>query len=218
MLETDPFERSGQAKSQHRMWVGMRHFLRRASRAAAGVDALMRSEVSDLFWSLQPDPARLEPRSSYFSRELAPLLAVNYYRRFDLNGELTDYFWLIDLPFLLIFATEFFTRWWLAYRRGTYRKWFLFPIFNWYDLLGIVPLKQFRFFRLFRIASIYVRLHRSEHTVVGDDFVSRTVGLCSQHHQRRDLGHGGTENPQRDPAGADRRHPQGDHPLGGRKA
>jgi hypothetical protein len=139
----------------------------------------MRPEVSDLFWSLEPDPVRLEPRSSYFSRELAPLLAVNYYRRFDLEGELTDYFWLIDLPFLLIFATEFFTRWWLAYRRGTYTKWFLFPIFNWYDLLGIVPLKQFRFFRLFRIASIYIRLHRSEHTVVGDDLVSRTVSYVA---------------------------------------
>jgi hypothetical protein len=60
-------------------------------------------------------------------------------------------------------------------RRRSYARWFLFPLFNWYDLLGIVPMRQFRVFRLFRIASIYVRLHRSEHSVVGDDLVSRTV-------------------------------------------
>jgi hypothetical protein len=167
VLETDPFERSGQIKSQNRIWVGMRQFLRDEP-GAAGVDGLSRPEVSDLFWSLRPEAARLEARAKYFSSELAPLLAVNYYRRFDLKGELTDHFWLIDLPFLLIFASEFFTRWWLAYRRGTYSKWFLFPIFNWYDLLGIIPFKQFRFFRLFRIASIYMRLHRSEHSVVGE--------------------------------------------------
>jgi hypothetical protein len=107
------------------------------------------------------------------------LLAVNYYRRFDLEGELTDYFPFIDLPFLLIFAAEFFTRWWLSYRRGSYARWWFFPIFNWYDLLGIIPLKQFRIFRLFRIASIYVRLHRSEHSIVGDDIVSRTVGYIA---------------------------------------
>ena len=48
-------------------------------------------------------------------------------------------------------------------------------MFHWYDLLGIIPLRQFRIFRLFRIAAIYVRLHRSEYSGVGDDIVSRTV-------------------------------------------
>lgn len=175
VLETDPFERSGQARSQRQIWVGMASFLENepGSYHFGALDEA--SEVSDVFWSLDPEPDRIVGRTRYFSRELAPLLAVNYHRRFDLEGELTDYFPLIDLPFLLIFATEFFGRWWLAYRRKTYAKWWFFPIFNWYDLLGIIPFKQFRIFRLFRIASIYVRLHRSEHSVVGDDIVSRSV-------------------------------------------
>jgi len=32
-----------------------------------------------------------------------------------------------------------------------------------------------RLFRLFRIASIYIRLHKSEHSIVGDDPISRLV-------------------------------------------
>ena len=95
---------------------------------------------------------------------------------YDLDGE-PDRLrgWLVDLPFLLLFTVEFNVRWFLAVRRRSYPRWFFFPIFHWYDLLGIVPLPQFRFFRLFRIASIYMRLYRSERSTVGSDPLSRTV-------------------------------------------
>jgi hypothetical protein len=84
-------------------------------------------------------------------------------------------FWLVDLPFLLFFAAELFVRWGRAVRHGTYPRWWVFAVVHWYDVLGIVPFHQFRVFRLFRIVSIYARLHRSEMTSVGDDVVSRTV-------------------------------------------
>jgi hypothetical protein len=122
-----------------------------------------------------PDASRLGSRIEYFDTELAPLLAVNYFRLYNLDGELVDHFWILDLPFLVIFFIEFVTRWYLAIRRSAYPRWFFFPIFNWYDLLGLMPFKGMRLFRLFRIASIYIRLHRSEHSVVGDDPISRTV-------------------------------------------
>lgn len=93
----------------------------------------------------------------------------------ELYDPWVDRFWLLDLPFLTFFAGEFFLRWWRATRRGVYRRWFFFPLVYWYDLLGIVPLHQFRFFRLFRVVSIYVRLHRSEASSVGQDPVSRSV-------------------------------------------
>lgn len=88
-------------------------------------------------------------------------------------------FWLLDLPFLLFFAGEFFTRWVLTVRRGRLRHWSLFPLVYWYDLLGIVPLVEFRFFRLFRVISIYLRLKRSELSGVGDDPVSRSVSFLA---------------------------------------
>ena len=100
---------------------------------------------------------------------------MNYRREISLSGGFVDYGWLLDLPFLLLFTVEFYTRWILAVRRRRVPKWFLFPLFHWYDFLGIVPLPHFRIFRLLRIGSIYVRLQRSERTRVGDDVVSRTV-------------------------------------------
>lgn len=165
LYATNPFERSGQGRNLGRLEARLRRFFG-ASGPRAGVEAFER------LWASGPG---LGDRLAFFQRELRPLLAVNYHRDYGLDGDFVDYGWLIDLPFLLIFTVEFYTRWFLAVRRRTYPRWFFFPIFHWYDLLGIVPLPQFRLFRLFRIASIYVRLYRSERTAVGSDPLSRTV-------------------------------------------
>jgi len=177
MLDDNPFERSGLETNLIRLVLEMGNKLE--EEGMVQYRELEAQESFDLFWSLEPDPDRLGPRVVFFHSDLASLLEVNYFRRYNLGGELTDHFWLIDLPFLAIFVVEFFTRWYLALRRATYPRWFFFPIFNWYDLLGIMPFKQMRLFRLFRIASIYVRLHRSEHSMIGDDPISRTVKYIS---------------------------------------
>jgi hypothetical protein len=174
IVTEDPFERSGQTRSLIRLQVGVTDYLRREESVTPS-SALTGAAALELFWSLAPSPELIAARSDFFDRELRPLLAVNYHRRYDLDGELGDKFWMIDLPFLLIFALEFGIRWYLSIRRSDLSKWFLFPILNWYDLLGIIPVKEFRLFRLFRIVSIYMRLKRSDHSVIGDDFVSRTV-------------------------------------------
>jgi len=177
MVDRSPFQRSGLERNLIRLFKGMEHeLIREGTIQAPGNQA---QEVSDLFWSLDPEPSRLGRRLKFFAGELAPLLEVNYFRFYDLDGELVDHFWILDLPFLLIFIVEFFTRWYLAVRRSTYPRWFFFPIFNWYDLLGIMPFRQMRLFRLFRIASIYVRLARSEHSVIGEDPISRIVKYFS---------------------------------------
>lgn len=174
MVAENPFARSGQTRSLIRLQVGVGEYLRQEgslapSQRPSGEEAL------ELFWSLLPSPELLPARAAFFERELRPLLAVNYHRLYDLDGELVDHFWMIDLPFLLVFALEFGIRWYLSIRRSDLSRWFIFPILNWYDLLGIIPVKQMRLFRLFRIGSIYMRLKRSEHSAIGDDFVSRTV-------------------------------------------
>jgi hypothetical protein len=174
IVTEDPFERSGQTRSLIRLEVGVRDYLRREGSVTPSSE-LTGAAALEQFWSLAPSPELIAARSDFFDRELRPLLAVNYHRRYDLDGELVDKFWMIDLPFLLIFALEFGIRWYLSIRRSDLSKWFLFPILNWYDLLGIIPVKEFRLFRLFRIVSIYMRLKRSDHSVIGDDFVSRTV-------------------------------------------
>jgi hypothetical protein len=174
MVENNPFERSGQFRNSVRIAAALDRHLE-----AEGIDAWSADaaplEVFRHFWSLEPGRVRLRERSDFFQQSIAPLMRINFYRAFDLDGNLVDNYWWIDLPFLIVFAADFFGGWLLAARRRDYDKWYFYPIFKWYDLLGIVPVKQFRLFRLFRIVSIYVRLHRSEHTWIGDDIVSRTV-------------------------------------------
>ena len=55
------------------------------------------------------------------------------------------------------------------------QRWFFFPIFNWYDVLGLIPVSFFRPFRLLRAVSMYMRLKRSELSNVGKDVFTRTV-------------------------------------------
>ncbi len=169
LLAQDPFERSGQGRNLARIAAQTRRAM--AEQSGRPAAAIGRQQAIDWLWSAD----HLADHLAFFDRQLRPLLAISYRRDTSLAGGFVDYGWLIDLPFLALFTIEFYGRWILAVRRRLYPKWFLFPLFHWYDFLGIVPLPQFRVFRLLRIASIYVRLHQSERTRVGDDAVSRTV-------------------------------------------
>lgn len=177
LFAENPFDRSGQGRNLARIEARTRRFLTEALGQAIPPGAGAGELIVRLF-DVPAAPVseeELGARLDFFDEELLPLLALNYHRDYDLDGTFVDRFWLFDLPFLLIFAVEFLVRWALAIRRRRYPKWFLFPIFNWYDVLGLVPVKELRFFRLFRIASIYVRLYKSDHSAIGEDIVSRTA-------------------------------------------
>lgn len=82
----------------------------------------------------------LARRLGLFEERIRPIFEANYFRRLELDGdEPVDWFWLIDLPFLLLFAADFAARWGLALKRATYRRWWHFPLFNFYDALGLLP-------------------------------------------------------------------------------
>ncbi len=177
IIDDNPFERSGQERNRISMFVLMQQELvQEGVMTATNRDPV---EIAGLFWSLAPDPDRLTRRVAFFETAIAPLLEANFFRLYDKSGKLTDHFWLIDLPFLVIFILEFFISWYLAVRRETYPRWFMYPIVHWYDVLGIMPFKQMRLFRLFRVASIYLRLRRSDRIFVGDDPISRTIAYFS---------------------------------------
>ncbi len=172
----DPFSESGQGN--------LLQVIRQNIAAATGFEATELTNPKTLVQALERlfplDPERMELR---FEETLAPdvrrALELCYDRSYDRSGHLTDKFWIIDLPFLILFWIEFLVRWYLALKRKTYDKWFFFPIFNWYDVLGLIPSRYFRIFRLFRAVSMYMRLRRSELSVVGQDIISRTVAYIS---------------------------------------
>ncbi len=130
-------------------------------------------EACEAFWPTDPEDlaatiATIDPR-------VLRGFKLNYYRTYNIDGKLTDHFWILDLPFLILFWIEFTVRWILALKRKTYSRWFFFPIFNWYDVLGLIPVSFFRPFRLLRAVSMYMRLRRSELSNVGKDVFTRTV-------------------------------------------
>jgi len=133
--------------------------------------------VAEDFWSGPQE--LLRHRFAVFDDQIEPLLAVNYFRGYDLDGHLIDHFWKIDLPFLILFWIEFMVRWTLAIRRRTYARWYFFPIFYWYDLLSLIPVTALRPLRLLRVVSIYMRLRQSDLSRVGRDFLSRGVAYIS---------------------------------------
>lgn len=171
----NPFERSGQTREL----VALEEAMARATGHSFSdlADPEVLEEVIAEYWSEKPEVLRHQ--LEIFDTRLEPLLAVNYFRGYDLDGRLVDHFWKIDLPFLVLFWIEFMVRWVLALRRRTYARWYFFPIFYWYDLLSLIPVTALRPLRLLRIVSIYMRLRRSELSRVGKDFLSRGVAYIS---------------------------------------
>ncbi len=175
ILQENPFERSGESQAYE-------IFLEDVARyAGTTADALRNPErLREAVEALWPEDAReLRYRLERFDPRLQSALRLNYYRGFDRSGRLVDHFWKLDLPFLVIFWIEFVGRWLLAVRRRTHAKWYFFPIFNWYDILGLLPTAYFRMFRLLRLVSVYMRLRRSELTTIGKGIFSRTVAYFS---------------------------------------
>ncbi len=65
-----------------------------------------------------------------------------------------------DLIFVIIFLTEFLTRWVIAVVNNVYKRWFYYPLIHFYDALGLIPVGGFRFLRVLRLFSIIYRLQR----------------------------------------------------------
>jgi hypothetical protein len=175
VLIENPFERSGQTKELVAMTEGMARITEHSTADLRKPEAL--AAMVDDFWTGPPE--LLRHRFELFDTHFEPLLAVNYFRGYDLDGHLVDHFWKIDLPFLILFWIEFIVRWTLTIRRHTYARWYFFPIFCWYDLLSLIPVTALRPLRLLRVVSIYMRLRQSDLSRVGRDFLSRAVAYIS---------------------------------------
>lgn len=170
----NPFERSGLDEE----FKAVLESLARMGGVRAG--SLRLGASKDFLRQLWPDENQeLRYRLDHLDPRFARLLRITYDREYGLGGRLVDHFWILDLPFLALFWVEFLFRWIRAVRRHEHARWFFFPIFNWYDVLGLIPMAFFRPFRLLRMVSVYMRLRESELSGIGKDFVSQTVEYFS---------------------------------------
>ena len=97
-----------------------------------------------------------------FAITLIQSIIQGYFPRFFewYNTYIHANFKLIDLGFVAIFLLEFFYRWIVSIVEKSFDRWYFFPIFYWYDLLGCVPIASFRWLRLLRVFSLLIRLHK----------------------------------------------------------
>lgn len=104
----------------------------------------------------------LSNRESFFNDDIAHYIETNYYRPIDKNGQPVDYFFWIDLCFILIFLIEFLVMWRKSIQELGPDQKVLYPIYHWYDILSCIPLQQLRFLRLLRLIPLYYRMVQSD--------------------------------------------------------
>lgn len=92
---------------------------------------------------------------AWFDEEIIPFMEVNYYRGIGERGRFIDEFWKIDLPFVIIFITEFLLRTYLIGRRFTRFTWFDAMLWRWYDVFLFIPV-----WRSLRILPVMIRLEQ----------------------------------------------------------
>ncbi|MEH2250881.1 hypothetical protein [Nostoc sp.] len=94
---------------------------------------------------------------NFFNQRIRPLIASNYYRQIGENGEFVDDFWIIDLPFVILFGVELLGHTFLIRRQHPGFSWLEAVLWRWYDLFLLLP-----FWRGLRIIPVLIRLDQAQ--------------------------------------------------------
>ena len=83
--------------------------------------------------------------------------------------------------FVSIFITELLVRWIISIVRKEYDKWFFYPIYRWYDVLGCIPMNgTFKLFRLLRILGMILRLNNLGIIDIRSTYLYRKISKYSK--------------------------------------
>ncbi len=115
-------------------------------------------EAFDQFWSqAYLSQAGWQKEVKFFNNHTRPLMQSNYYRHMGTNGKFVDKFWLIDLPFLILFCLDLLVRTFSLSRTNPQLNWFSAILRRWHDVFLLLP-----FWRWLRIISVTIRLHQAD--------------------------------------------------------
>lgn len=154
MIEDNPFDAAGKtgnlAKIKRLMRLHVAAFNNRSIEASA-------HEAFTLFWSqLYLSQTGWEKEINFFNAQLRPLIETNYYRDIGENSNFVDNFWLIDLPFVVIFGLDFLIRTlFISFRNKL--SWLEAMLRRWYDVFLLLPV-----LRWLRVISVTIRLYQSQ--------------------------------------------------------
>lgn len=191
IVETNPFAMSGQTKFLLEMQDKVKaeyqpHKTKvRDLKLRQELDPILNrdripSTVVAFAWFWRDSGRSLEEKLQFFETNFQEFFDLNYYRAIGSDGNPVNNYLLLDAPFLFFFIVEFALSWLLAIKNKTYIAWFLYPVYHWYDVLGLIPIVEFRFFRLVRVYKIYLMLQTNQFTrILGNDLISRTLRYYS---------------------------------------
>lgn len=144
IIEDDPFAAANKSHTLEKI----KEQLRQRTGKPFARDAWM------TFWSSAYLDAGWQQELAFWEQQIQPLIASNYSRNIGRFGNFINYFWLIDLPFVIIFAIDLIARITSIKRRHHELTWFEAILRRWYDLFLLLP-----FWRLWRILPISIRLY-----------------------------------------------------------
>ncbi|TGN17191.1 hypothetical protein [Leptospira idonii] len=191
IVETNPFAMSGQTEdfSEIQTIIKAEYQIHktkaRDTKLRQELDPILNkdripSTVVAFAWFWRDNERSLTDKISFFDSHLRIHFDLNYYRGIASDGTPINNYLLLDAPFLAFFLVEFAISWLLAIKRKTYIAWFLYPVYHWYDVLGLIPVVEFRFFRLVRVYKIYLMLQTNQFTrILGNDLISKTIRYYS---------------------------------------
>ncbi len=148
LIDENPFQVAGKTIALARIKKEMRDRMN----AESATDAF------DRFWNRRYlTEEKWSSAMSFYDRKIRRRLEINYSRRDTEIGEFVDYFWAIELPFILFFGVEFLLRTWVISRRNPGVQWFEAMLWRWYDVFLFLPV-----FPLLQILPVAIRLDRAK--------------------------------------------------------
>jgi hypothetical protein len=148
MINENPFVIAEKSGTLERIKNRMRSHIKNPNNSA--------KESFNIFWSQSYLRQQgYDQEIEWFEKNIRPLIASNYYRSIDENGQFTRTFWKVDLPFTIIFILEFLARTYLISRRYPKVTWFDAMLWRWYDVFLFLPV-----WRILRIIPVAIRLNQ----------------------------------------------------------
>ena len=106
-------------------------------------------------------PENYKDKFQFFDTEVMHLMNQNYFRWIGEDGEKKDFFFTIDKWFVLFFLLDFLVRWIVAITQKRYRRWYLFPVRQSYEIFNLFPPHHGAWFRLLRVIPFYMRIRQN---------------------------------------------------------
>ncbi|MEL7508476.1 MAG: hypothetical protein AAFN42_14185 [Cyanobacteria bacterium J06554_1] len=148
IVDEDPFAVANKSGTLERIKQSMRDRTERENSS---------KEAFRTFWSQAYLAKGWSEELDFFNTQVRPRIETNYWRSIGFNGLPTDRFWLIDIPFIALFAAEFLVRTLYLSRRHQNTTWFDAMLWRIYDVPLFLP-----FWRWLRVIPVVIRSNQAQ--------------------------------------------------------